>query len=49
MADRRSDRIEALMKRSIVPPAQKINLKKDYDPGFTGEWAKQTEDKEILA
>ncbi len=49
MANRRDERIEALMKRIIVPPGQKINLKKDYDPGFTGEWVNKKEAKEILA
>jgi polyphosphate kinase 2 (PPK2 family) len=49
MASRRSERIAALMDHIVVPPGQKINLKKDYDPGFTDDWVKKKEAQEILA
>ncbi|AGF98408.1 hypothetical protein MmTuc01_3151 [Methanosarcina mazei Tuc01] len=42
-------RIEALMDVMRVPPGKKINLKKDYDPGFTGKWMTKAEAKETLA
>ncbi|AKB28070.1 hypothetical protein MSSIT_1351 [Methanosarcina siciliae T4/M] len=42
-------RIEALMEFMRVPPGRKINLRKDYDPGFTGRWLKKAEAKETLA
>lgn len=51
MATRMEDmetRIEALMDVMRVPPGKKINLKKDYDPGFTGKWMKKAEAKETL-
>ena len=42
-------RIEALMDVMRVPLGKKINLKKDYDPGFTGKWMTKAEAKETLA
>jgi len=42
-------RIEALMDVMRVPPGKKINLRKDYDPGFTGNWMTKAEAKETLA
>ncbi len=41
-------RIEELMDVLRVPPGKKINLKKDYDPGFTGKWMTKTEAKQTL-
>ncbi len=51
MATRTEDmetRIEELMDVMRVPPGKKINLRKDYDPGFTGKWMTKAEAKEIL-
>jgi polyphosphate kinase 2 (PPK2 family) len=31
-----------------VPPDKKIDLKKDYDPGFTGKWIKKEKAEETL-
>lgn len=42
-------RIEELMDVMRVPPGKKINLRKDYDPGFTGKWMTKAEAKETLA
>ncbi len=42
-------RIQALMHIMKVPPDRKINLKKDFDPGFTGKWMKKAEAKETLS
>ncbi|HTP07363.1 MAG TPA: polyphosphate kinase 2 family protein [Anaerolineae bacterium] len=33
----------------VVPPGKTIKLKKDYDPGFTGDFMKKKEAKERLA
>ena len=33
----------------VVPPGKKINLKKDYDPGATGDLVKKKDAKELLA
>jgi PPK2 family polyphosphate:nucleotide phosphotransferase len=33
----------------LVPPGKKISLKKDYDPGYTGDLVKKKEAKELLA
>ena len=33
----------------LVPPGKKINLKKDYDPGATGELVKKKEAQKLLA
>ena len=30
------EKIEFKLKDILVPPKEKISLKKDYDPGFTG-------------
>jgi PPK2 family polyphosphate:nucleotide phosphotransferase len=42
-------RIEELLDILRIPPGKKINLKKDYDPGFTGKWMNKAEAKETLA
>ncbi|WP_218165470.1 polyphosphate kinase 2 family protein [Methanolobus zinderi] len=42
------DRIKAVMDIMRVPPDEKIDLEKDYDPGFTGKWMKKKEAKETL-
>jgi PPK2 family polyphosphate:nucleotide phosphotransferase len=44
-----ANRIEELLNILRVPPGKKINLKKDYDPGFTGKWMKKEEAEETLA
>jgi PPK2 family polyphosphate:nucleotide phosphotransferase len=38
---------EALFQKMLVPPGKKINLKRDYDPGFCVKMSK-TEAKEVL-
>ncbi|MDW7731139.1 MAG: polyphosphate kinase 2 family protein [Methanolobus sp.] len=43
------DRIEAVMDIMRIPPGKKIDLKKDYDPGFKGKWLDKEEAKETLA
>ena len=42
-------RIEELMDVLRVPPGKKIDLRKDYDPGFTGTWMGKEEAEETLA
>lgn len=42
------NRIEELLDVLRVPSGKKINLKKDYDPDFTGKWVKKEEAKETL-
>ncbi|CAG0930423.1 Polyphosphate:ADP phosphotransferase [Thermoflexales bacterium] len=32
-----------------VPPGKSINLKRDYDPGYTGDFAKKKDAQELLA
>lgn len=44
-----ANRIEELLDVLRVPPGKKIDLKKDYDPGFTGKWIKKEEAEETLA
>jgi len=46
---KRNKRIDELIDVLRVPPGKKINLKKDYDPGFTGKWMKKAEAEETLA
>jgi len=45
----REEKIEELMEVLRVPPGKKIDLKKDYDPGFTGKWMKKEEAEKTLA
>ena len=45
----RSEQIGELLEVLRVPPGKKIDLKKDYDPGFTGKWMKKKEAQETLA
>ncbi len=42
-------RMEELLDVLRVPPGKKIDLKKDYDPGFTGKWMNKEEAEETLA
>ena len=42
-------RIEELLDILKVPPGKKIDLRKDYDPGFTGKWMNKEEAEETLA
>ncbi len=41
--------VEKLLDVLVVPPGKTIKLKKDYDPGFTGDFMKKKEAKERLA
>jgi PPK2 family polyphosphate:nucleotide phosphotransferase len=41
--------IEELLDVLMVPSDKKIDLKKDYDPGFTGKWMKKEEAEKTLA
>jgi PPK2 family polyphosphate:nucleotide phosphotransferase len=41
-------RIEELLKVLRVPAGKKVNLRKDYDPGFTGKWMGKDEADETL-
>jgi PPK2 family polyphosphate:nucleotide phosphotransferase len=42
-------RIADLLDRLRVPPGKQIDLKHDYNPGFTGKWMKKQEAEETLA
>jgi PPK2 family polyphosphate:nucleotide phosphotransferase len=42
-------KIDQLYDMLRVPPGKKISLKKDYDPGYTGDLVKKKEAKELLA
>ena len=42
-------KIDKLYDLLLVPPDKKINLKKDYDPGFTGELVKKKQAEKLLA
>ena len=42
-------KIDRLYDLLLVPPGKKISLKKDYDPGFTGDLVNKKEAKELLA
>jgi len=42
-------RMDELLDVLRVPPGNKIDLKKDYDPGFTGKWMDKEEAEETLA
>ena len=42
-------RIDELLDVLRVPPGKQIDLKHDYDPGFTGKWVKKEDADEILA
>jgi PPK2 family polyphosphate:nucleotide phosphotransferase len=42
-------RMEELLDVLRVPPGKKIDLKRDYNPGFTGKWMKKEEAEETLA
>ena len=42
-------KINKLYDLLFVPPGRKISLKKDYDPGFTGDLVKKNEAKKLLA
>ena len=44
-----ASRMEQLLDVLRVPPGKKINLRKDYDPGFTGKWMGKDEAEETLA
>lgn len=46
--EERAERIEELLDILKVPPGKKIDLKKDYDPNFTGKWMKKEEAQETL-
>jgi PPK2 family polyphosphate:nucleotide phosphotransferase len=40
---------EKVMDLMMVPPGKTIKLKKDYDPGFTGDFVKKKDAKKLLA
>jgi PPK2 family polyphosphate:nucleotide phosphotransferase len=42
-------KIDQLYDMLLVPPGKKISLKKDYDPGYTGDLVKKKEARELLA
>jgi PPK2 family polyphosphate:nucleotide phosphotransferase len=42
-------RIDELLEVLVAPPGKKIDLKKDYNPGFTGKWMDKDEAEETLA
>jgi PPK2 family polyphosphate:nucleotide phosphotransferase len=44
-----ASRMEQLLDVLRVRPGKKINLRKDYDPGFTGKWIGKDEAEETLA
>jgi PPK2 family polyphosphate:nucleotide phosphotransferase len=44
-----ASRMEQLLDVLRVPPGKKINLRKNYDPGFTGKWMGKDEAEETLA
>ncbi|WP_406656525.1 polyphosphate kinase 2 family protein [Methanolobus sp. ZRKC2] len=44
-----ANRMEELLDVLKVPPGKKIDLKKDYNPDFTGKWLKKKEAKKTLA
>jgi PPK2 family polyphosphate:nucleotide phosphotransferase len=41
-------RMEELLEVLRVPASKKVNLRKDYDPGFTGKWMGKDEAEETL-
>jgi polyphosphate kinase 2 (PPK2 family) len=41
--------MEELLDVLRVPPGKNIDLKKDYDPGFTGKWMNNEEAEKTLA
>ena len=41
--------MEKLLDVLKVPPGKKINLRKDYDPGYTGKWINKEQAEETLA
>jgi PPK2 family polyphosphate:nucleotide phosphotransferase len=41
-------KIDKLLKTLRVPPGKHINLRRDYDPGFTGDWLDKDEAGELL-
>jgi PPK2 family polyphosphate:nucleotide phosphotransferase len=44
-----ASRMEELLDLLRVPPGKRIDLKKDYDPGFHGHWLAKEEAEETLA
>jgi PPK2 family polyphosphate:nucleotide phosphotransferase len=49
MADDKYPRLEKFLDTLRVAPNRKIDLRKDYDPGFTGSWMNKTEARATLA
>lgn len=43
-----ASKMEGLLDRLRVTPGKKIDLKKDYDPGFSGDWIDKEDAKEAL-
>src|SRR6185369_6944039 len=48
MADRRLKRIAKLIEPLRVPPGSKVNLAKDFDPGYTADFVKKKHSAELL-
>jgi PPK2 family polyphosphate:nucleotide phosphotransferase len=44
-----ASKIDELLEVLRVPPGKKIDLKNDYDPGYTGQWMDKEEAQETLA
>jgi PPK2 family polyphosphate:nucleotide phosphotransferase len=49
MADKRAERIAELIKPLRVKPGSKVNLAKDFDPGYKAGYVKKKEARRIMA
>lgn len=49
MPNKHQEHLHTLVDQFSISPGKKINLQKDYDPGFTAEFVKKKEAKKILA
>ena len=49
MADERAKRIAELIKPLRVKPGSKVNLGKDYDPGYKADSLKKKDGAELLS
>jgi PPK2 family polyphosphate:nucleotide phosphotransferase len=48
MPDPRADRFTALIDKLRVPPGSRVDLSRDYDPGYKAGWAKKRDGTEQL-
>jgi PPK2 family polyphosphate:nucleotide phosphotransferase len=46
--NKRSDRIDTLIRKTIVTPGKKIVLARDFDPGYVGETVTKKEARQLL-